>query len=90
MTQKPPAGRGPELIWFKSSYSDSSNINDCVEVALEWVKSSYSRSNEGTDCVEVAATPSTIHIRDSKYPQGPQLTLPAAAWSAFVAGYAVR
>lgn len=23
----------PELDWFKSSYSDSSNINDCVEVA---------------------------------------------------------
>ncbi|MFI5666597.1 DUF397 domain-containing protein [Streptomyces sp. NPDC051704] len=23
----------PELEWFKSSYSDSSNINDCVEVA---------------------------------------------------------
>ncbi|MFD5683912.1 DUF397 domain-containing protein [Streptomyces bacillaris] len=23
----------PELRWFKSSYSDSSNPNDCVEVA---------------------------------------------------------
>ncbi|MFH8259767.1 DUF397 domain-containing protein [Streptomyces roseolus] len=23
----------PELYWFKSSYSDSSNGNDCVEVA---------------------------------------------------------
>lgn len=23
----------PELLWFKSSYSDSSNPNDCVEVA---------------------------------------------------------
>ncbi|MER7537009.1 DUF397 domain-containing protein [Streptomyces sp. NPDC097704] len=23
----------PELDWFKSSYSDSSNGNDCVEVA---------------------------------------------------------
>ncbi|MCT7353168.1 DUF397 domain-containing protein [Streptomyces sp. 15-116A] len=23
----------PELHWFKSSYSDSSNGNDCVEVA---------------------------------------------------------
>ncbi|MFW3460165.1 DUF397 domain-containing protein [Streptomyces microflavus] len=22
-----------ELVWFKSSYSDSSNPNDCVEVA---------------------------------------------------------
>ncbi|MFE7951109.1 DUF397 domain-containing protein [Streptomyces sp. NPDC057426] len=25
--------RNPELDWFKSSYSDSSNGNDCVEVA---------------------------------------------------------
>ncbi|MFJ5548513.1 DUF397 domain-containing protein [Streptomyces sp. NPDC093225] len=25
--------REPELHWFKSSYSDSSDINDCVEVA---------------------------------------------------------
>ncbi|MGW0224496.1 DUF397 domain-containing protein [Streptomyces tendae] len=23
----------PELRWFKSSYSDSSNGNDCIEVA---------------------------------------------------------
>ncbi|MEU3521767.1 DUF397 domain-containing protein [Streptomyces sp. NPDC006654] len=22
-----------ELVWFKSSYSDSSNPNDCVEIA---------------------------------------------------------
>ncbi|MER6392369.1 DUF397 domain-containing protein [Streptomyces sp. NPDC001523] len=24
---------GPELDWFKSSYSDSSDITECVEVA---------------------------------------------------------
>ncbi|MFJ9247729.1 DUF397 domain-containing protein [Streptomyces sp. NPDC101776] len=24
----------PELHWFKSSYSDSGDINDCVEVAI--------------------------------------------------------
>ncbi|MEV6509526.1 DUF397 domain-containing protein [Streptomyces sp. NPDC051642] len=24
----------PELHWFKSSYSDSGDINDCVEVAV--------------------------------------------------------
>ncbi|MFH8986557.1 DUF397 domain-containing protein [Streptomyces sp. NPDC017940] len=34
MTQKPSAGDGYERNWFKSSYSDSSNINDCVEVAI--------------------------------------------------------
>jgi hypothetical protein len=26
--------RGLSLEWFKSSYSDSSNPNDCVEVAM--------------------------------------------------------
>ncbi|MGW9117675.1 DUF397 domain-containing protein [Streptomyces sp. NPDC055663] len=30
---KPSAGSTPELKWLKSSYSDSSSGNDCVEVA---------------------------------------------------------
>jgi hypothetical protein len=33
MTYKPFAGEASELRWFRSSYSDSSNPNDCVEVA---------------------------------------------------------
>ncbi|NED06572.1 DUF397 domain-containing protein [Streptomyces sp. SID6648] len=33
MTNRPSAGEVSELHWFKSSYSDSSNPNDCVEVA---------------------------------------------------------
>jgi hypothetical protein len=33
MINKPSAGNGSELEWFKSSYSDTSNGNDCVEVA---------------------------------------------------------
>lgn len=33
MTYRPSAGDTSELRWFKSSYSDSSNPNDCVEVA---------------------------------------------------------
>ncbi|MGW8882070.1 DUF397 domain-containing protein [Streptomyces mirabilis] len=33
MIHKQSAGDGPELKWFKSSYSDSSNPSDCVEVA---------------------------------------------------------
>ncbi|MYW99489.1 DUF397 domain-containing protein [Streptomyces sp. PgraA7] len=33
MTQKIVARNASELHWFKSSYSDSSNPNDCVEVA---------------------------------------------------------
>ncbi|MFD3999498.1 DUF397 domain-containing protein [Streptomyces rubiginosohelvolus] len=30
---KPLAGNASELRWFKSSYSDSSNGSECVEVA---------------------------------------------------------
>ncbi|MGW0769875.1 DUF397 domain-containing protein [Streptomyces sp. NPDC002676] len=58
----------PELHWFKSSYSDSSNGNDCVEVAI---------------------APTTIHIRDSKTTEGPQLAVTPTAWSGFVT-YASR
>ncbi|MFI2260311.1 DUF397 domain-containing protein [Streptomyces tubercidicus] len=54
---------------------------------LVWIKSSYS-SNDGPACVEVAPAPSTIHIRDSKNPDGPQLHLQPSAWADFVT-YAV-
>ncbi|MEW2081692.1 DUF397 domain-containing protein [Streptomyces sp. NPDC005283] len=33
MTDKSSAGDGIGLDWFKSSYSDSSDGHDCVEVA---------------------------------------------------------
>ena len=33
MIRKMSAADGSELRWFKSSYSDSSNSNECVEVA---------------------------------------------------------
>ncbi|WP_406136660.1 DUF397 domain-containing protein [Streptomyces sp. NBC_01089] len=33
MIRKPAAGDAAELEWFKSSYSDSSSGNDCIEVA---------------------------------------------------------
>ncbi|MCP3822895.1 DUF397 domain-containing protein [Streptomyces sp. A3M-1-3] len=55
---------------------------------LDWFKSSYS-SGEGGACVEVATSPTTIHIRDSKNKQGPQLTVTPTTWAAFVA-YAPR
>ncbi|BBJ43109.1 toxin [Streptomyces antimycoticus] len=66
--------------WTKSSYS-SNDGPECVEVA--WTKSSYS-TDDGPACVEVAPTPSTIHIRDSKNPNGPQLAATPASWTAFV------
>ncbi|MFF1375777.1 DUF397 domain-containing protein [Streptomyces sp. NPDC058308] len=51
---------------------------------LEWRKSSYSDSSNGEDCVEIATTPRTIHIRDSKTPRAPHLTLAPSTWSAFL------
>ncbi|MFJ2583517.1 DUF397 domain-containing protein [Streptomyces sp. NBC_00376] len=33
MISETSAGGAPRLEWFKSSYSDSSNSNECVEVA---------------------------------------------------------
>jgi hypothetical protein len=76
-----------ELTWFKSSYSTGDN-DSCLEVALSWHKSSHS-GGDGDECVEVAACPNTVHVRDSKDKQGPQLDLSPAAWAAFV-GYAAR
>ncbi|MGW7072426.1 DUF397 domain-containing protein [Streptomyces sp. NPDC054855] len=72
-----------ELAWFKSSYSGSSG-DDCVEVALAWRKSTYSSGGDG-DCLEVAPCPTTIHLRDSKNPEGPQLALTPTAWQDFTA-----
>ncbi|EYT84481.1 toxin [Streptomyces sp. Tu 6176] len=74
----------PELHWFKSSYSDGTEGDSCVEVALTWFKSSYSSSSNGNDCVEVAHAPTTIHVRDSKITGGPQLALAPDVWADFV------
>jgi len=56
---------------------------------LEWFKSSYSTS-EGPDCVEVAASPDTVHVRDSKIKEGVRLTFTGDSWSAFAAFTASR
>ncbi|MFF2223013.1 DUF397 domain-containing protein [Streptomyces globisporus] len=53
-----------------------------------WYRSSY--SGNGGQCVEVATNLAAPHgivpVRDSKNVTGPALTVPAAAFSAFVAG----
>ncbi|MEU7646570.1 DUF397 domain-containing protein [Streptomyces huasconensis] len=112
MIRNASAGASAELNWFKSSYSDSNESGDCVEVALDWRKSSYSSSSNGEDCVEVAQgwhkssyssssdpsdcvevaapTPTTIHIRDSKTPTAPHLTVTPATWSRFIADVGPR
>ncbi|MFJ6437050.1 DUF397 domain-containing protein [Streptomyces sp. NPDC091416] len=69
--------------WFKSSYSGSDG-GECLEVAYDWRKSSYS-SEQGGACVEIAAHPAAVHVRDSKNPEGPTLTLAPATWTAFAA-----
>ncbi|GAA4004933.1 hypothetical protein GCM10022384_59240 [Streptomyces marokkonensis] len=50
---------------------------------LVWFKSSYSSSGDG-DCVETATLPHTVHVRDSKHTQGPQLRLSPAVWADFL------
>ncbi|WP_369144390.1 DUF397 domain-containing protein [Streptomyces sp. R44] len=56
--------------------------------SLRWFKSSYSEN--GGQCIEVAAdlaaSLGTVPVRDSKRPDGPVLTVPTAAFVAFVAG----
>ncbi|MGW6285306.1 DUF397 domain-containing protein [Streptomyces sp. NPDC055107] len=56
--------------------------------SLRWFKSSYSEN--GGACVEVATNLATPHgivpVRDSKNVSGPTLTIPATAFTAFVAG----
>ena len=53
-----------------------------------WVKSSY--SDNGGACVEVAANLAVPHgvvpVRDSKNPDGPALSLPAASFASFMVG----
>ncbi|MEU9011001.1 DUF397 domain-containing protein [Streptomyces sp. NPDC048479] len=75
------------LYWFKSSYSGGEG-GECLEVAYDWRKSSYSGGGGG-ECIEVATHPDTVHVRDSKNLQGPQLAVASDSWSAFVS-YARR
>ncbi|WP_306320960.1 MULTISPECIES: DUF397 domain-containing protein [unclassified Streptomyces] len=56
------------------------------ESELAWFKSSYSSNGSDPDCVEVAHAPDTVHVRDSKNPQGPRFAVGGAAWEGFVAG----
>ncbi|MFE7232936.1 DUF397 domain-containing protein [Streptomyces sp. NPDC057596] len=52
---------------------------------LAWFKSSYSDSQGGA-CVEVAASPRTIHVRDSKLGlHSPRFAVNVDAWSEFLA-----
>ena len=47
-----------------------------------WRTSSYSGSNGGA-CIEVGTVGPAAAVRDSKHPDGPQLTFPASTWKNF-------
>ncbi|MFF0745133.1 DUF397 domain-containing protein [Streptomyces sp. NPDC004111] len=47
-------------------------------------------SGDGNDCVEVAATPGTVHVRDSKDIDRPALRFAPHAWAGFLAYTATR
>ncbi|WP_306332802.1 DUF397 domain-containing protein [Streptomyces sp. KL118A] len=56
---------------------------------LSWFKSSHS-DDEGGACLEVALefhefAPAALHVRDSKLPASPEVTVSAPAWLAFIA-----
>jgi Domain of unknown function (DUF397) len=70
MTAPEPDG----IVWHTSSGSGGT----CVEVGC-WCTSSYS-----ADCVQVAPAPERVLVRDSKDPHSLALTVPAAAWRAFL------
>ncbi|MFC9394152.1 MULTISPECIES: DUF397 domain-containing protein [unclassified Streptomyces] len=57
---------------------------------LHWFKSSYS-DDGGGNCIEVAhdhrPEGAAVHLRDSKVPDGPTLTVEPSSWSTFL-GYA--
>ncbi|MFJ8842836.1 DUF397 domain-containing protein [Streptomyces cyaneofuscatus] len=50
------AGDASELAWFKSSYSDSSNSNECVEVATA-LDAVHVRDSKNTHGPRLALTP---------------------------------
>jgi hypothetical protein len=53
--------------WRKSTRSNASGTNECVELRRSWRKSTRSGTNGTTDCVELAACADDgFHVRDSK------------------------
>ncbi|MCD9875600.1 DUF397 domain-containing protein [Streptomyces guryensis] len=48
----------PELHWFKSSYSDSSDGNDCVEIAITSA-TIHIRDSKTPDTAHLAVAPTT-------------------------------
>ena len=51
---------------------------------MDWRKSSYSNANGG-QCVETASAKGAVLVRDTTDRDGVMLSVPAAAWQAFLA-----
>lgn len=58
MIRKASAGDASELEWFKSSYSDSSNSNECVEIATT-PQAIHIRDSKTPTAPHFAVTPHT-------------------------------
>ncbi|MGW1275528.1 DUF397 domain-containing protein [Streptomyces tsukubensis] len=52
------------------------------KTGLTWRKSSYSGGDQG-QCLEIADTAGSIHVRDSKNPEGAMLTFAPGQFAAF-------
>jgi hypothetical protein len=50
---------------------------------MDWRKSSYSNANGG-QCVETASAKGAVLVRDTTDRDGVTLSVPAAAWQAFL------
>jgi hypothetical protein len=70
-----------DVTWRKASYSGD-NGGACVEVGI-WRKATHSGGNGG-GCVEVATADALVAVRDSKDPEGPNLTFDPSIWKSFV------
>lgn len=58
MTRKISAGGASELAWFKSSYSDGTDGNSCVELALT-PGTVHVRDSKNTEGPRIAFAPDT-------------------------------
>ncbi|MFJ3304919.1 DUF397 domain-containing protein [Streptomyces sp. NPDC086549] len=56
-----------------------------MDHALHWQKSTFSGGGEGNTCVELAATPTTLHLRESDDP-ATELTTTTAALAHLIRG----
>lgn len=54
------------------------------QVSADWRKSTYS-GNGGVNCVETATAPGGVAVRDTASRGGASLSVPAGAWTSFLA-----